>query len=63
VTFVEGNILYSLQFETWSKLTIRKSPFPSNDNKAKGVLNIVHSDVCGALIATSLSVLEYKVEW
>jgi hypothetical protein len=32
-----------------------KSMFPSNDSKAKGVLDIVHSDVCGPMTITSLS--------
>ena len=32
-----------------------KSPFPRSDNKAKGVLDIVHSDMCGLMTTTSLS--------
>ena len=32
-----------------------KNPFPSNDIKAKGILDIVHSDVCGPMQSTSLS--------
>jgi hypothetical protein len=55
VTAAEGNILYSLQFEKWSKLSIGKSLFPSSDNKAKGVLVVVHSDLCGPMKTTSLS--------
>ena len=31
-----------------------KSSFPSSDNKAKGILDIVHSDVCGPMTSTSL---------
>jgi hypothetical protein len=31
-----------------------KNPFPSSNSKAKGALDIVHSDVCGPMSATSL---------
>ena len=40
-----------------------KSPFPSSDNKAKGILDIVHSDVCGPMTATSLSGYVYYVSF
>jgi hypothetical protein len=40
-----------------------KSPFPSSDNKAKGVLDIVHSDVCGPMTTTSLSGYVYYVSF
>jgi hypothetical protein len=40
-----------------------KNLFPSNDNKAKGVLDIVHSDVCGPMSATSLSEYVYYVSF
>jgi hypothetical protein len=32
-----------------------KHSFPNSDTRAKGVLDIVHSDVCGPLSAASLS--------
>jgi transposase InsO family protein len=40
-----------------------KKPFPSSDNKAKGTLDIIHSDVCGPLLATSLSGYVYYVSF
>lgn len=40
-----------------------KSPFPSSGNKAKGILDIVHSDVCGPMTATSLSGYVYYVSF
>jgi hypothetical protein len=40
-----------------------KNPFPSSDNKAKGILDIVHSDVCGPMSATSLSRYTYCVSF
>ena len=40
-----------------------KRPFPSNDNKAKGILGIVHSDVSGPMTATSLSGYVYYVSY
>jgi hypothetical protein len=40
-----------------------KNPFPSSDNKAKGALDIVHSDVCGPMSATSLSGYVYYVSF
>jgi len=38
-----------------------KNPFPSNDNKAKGILDIIHLYVCGPMAATSLSKYIYYV--
>ena len=32
-----------------------KNPYPSSDSKAKGVLDIIHSDICGPIQTTSLS--------
>ena len=40
-----------------------KSPFPSSDSKAKGILDIVHSDMCGPMTATSLSGYVYYVSF
>ena len=40
-----------------------KNPFPSSKNKAKGILDIVHSDVCGPMLATSLRGNVYYVSF
>ena len=40
-----------------------KSLLPSNDNKVKGILDIVHSDVCGPMSTTSLSKYVYYVSF
>ena len=32
-----------------------KNPYPNSDNKAKGILYIIHSDICGPMQTTSLS--------
>ena len=32
-----------------------RNPYPNSDNKAKGILDIVHSDICGPMQTTSLS--------
>ena len=40
-----------------------KSLFPSSDSKAKGILGIVHSKVCGPITATSLSGYVYYVSF
>ena len=40
-----------------------KSPFPSSDSEAKGILDIVHSDVCGPMTTTSLSRYVYYVSF
>jgi hypothetical protein len=32
-----------------------KHSFPNSDSRTKGVLHIVHSDMCGSMSATSLS--------
>ena len=40
-----------------------KSLFLSSDSKAKGTLDIVHSDVCGSMTATSLSRYVYYVSF
>jgi len=36
-----------------------KNPFPSSDNKAKGILDIIHSDVCGPMSVSSHSKYVY----
>ena len=40
-----------------------KSLFPSSDNKAKGILDLVHSDMCGPMTATSLTGYVYYVSF
>jgi transposase InsO family protein len=40
-----------------------KKPFPSNDSKSKGDLNIIHLDVCGPISATLLSGYVYYVSF
>jgi len=40
----------------------RKS-FPSNDSKSKGILDIIHSDVCGKMMITSLGNFLYYVSF
>jgi hypothetical protein len=40
-----------------------KHSFPNNDNRAKGVLDIVHSNICGPMSATSLSGYVYYVSF
>ena len=38
-----------------------KSPFPSSDNRATGILDLIHSDVSGWMSHVSLSGYEYYV--
>ena len=40
-----------------------KSLFPSNDNKSKGILDIVHLDVCGPMTVASVSGYVYYVSF
>jgi hypothetical protein len=40
-----------------------KKPFPSSDSKAKGVMDLIHSYVCGPMLATSLSRHVYYVSF
>jgi hypothetical protein len=40
-----------------------KHSFSHSDNRAKGVLDIMHSDVCGPMLATSLSGYVYYVSF
>jgi hypothetical protein len=32
-----------------------KGSFPGSDNRSKGILDLVHSDLCGPMIVSSLS--------
>jgi hypothetical protein len=32
-----------------------KNPFPKKDNKAEGVVELIHSDVCGPMLLSSIS--------
>ena len=38
-----------------------KASFPNNEHKASGILDLIHSDVCGPMSALSLSGHEYYV--
>ena len=40
-----------------------KNPFPRGNSKAKGILDIVHSDVYGSMSTTSLSGYVYYVSF
>ena len=40
-----------------------KKTFPSSDSKAKGTLEIIHSDVCGLMSSSSLSKYVYYVSF
>ena len=38
-----------------------KKTFPSSDSKEKGILEIIHSDVCGPMSSSSLSEYVYYI--
>ena len=40
-----------------------KKTFPSSESKAKGILEIIHSDVCGPMSSNSLSGYVYYVSF
>ena len=40
-----------------------KKTFPSSESKAKGILEIIHSDVCGPMSSSSLSGYVYYVSF
>ena len=40
-----------------------KKTFPSRESKAKGILEIIHSDVCGPMSSSSLSGYVYYVSF
>jgi transposase InsO family protein len=40
-----------------------KNPFPKSDNKAEGVLELIHSDVCGPMPSTSINGYVYYVSF
>jgi transposase InsO family protein len=40
-----------------------KNPFPKRDNKAEGVLELIHSDVCGPMPSSSISGYVYYVSF
>jgi hypothetical protein len=40
-----------------------KNPFPKRDSKAEGVLELIHSDVCGPIPSTSISGYVYYVSF
>ena len=41
----------------------RKKTFPSSESKAKGILEIIHYDVCGPMSSSSLSGYAYYVSF
>ena len=40
-----------------------KKTFPSSESKAKGILEIIHSDVCGPMSSSSLGGYAYYVSF
>jgi hypothetical protein len=40
-----------------------KNPFPKRDNKAEGVLELIHLDMCGPMPSSSISVYVYYVSF
>ena len=40
-----------------------KKTFPSSESKEKGILEIIHSDVCGPMLSSSLSGYVYYVSF
>jgi hypothetical protein len=40
-----------------------KTVFPSNDNRSKGILDLIHSDVCGPMLAVSIGGFNYYVSF
>jgi hypothetical protein len=40
-----------------------KSHFPKSDSKEEGILELIHSDVCGSMTSTSLSGYVYYVSF
>jgi transposase InsO family protein len=40
-----------------------KNPFPKKDNKAEGVLELIHLDVCGPMPSSSISGYVYHVSF
>ena len=38
-----------------------KKPFPSNNNRSKEILDLIHSDVCGPMLVKSLGGYSYYV--
>jgi hypothetical protein len=40
-----------------------KNPFPKRDNKAEGVLELIHSDICGSMPSSSISGYVYYVSF
>ena len=38
-----------------------KNPFSKSETKTKGMLELIHSDVCGPMSSTSLSGFEYYI--
>ena len=46
-----------------AKLKNKKKTFPSSESKEKGILEIIHSDVCGPMSSNSLRRYAYYVSF
>ena len=57
--FVEGLPEIQAKHEGFCKVCVKgkntKKTFPISESKAKGILEIIHSDVCGPISSSSLS--------
>ena len=64
---VEGLPEIQTKYEGFFKGCVKgkntKKTFPSNKSKAKGILEIIHSDVCGPMSSSSLSRYVYYVSF
>jgi hypothetical protein len=47
----------------WAQGKNIKNPFPKRDNKTEGVLELIHSDVCGPMPSSSISGYVYYVSF
>ena len=52
-----------MEFAGCAKGKNTKKTFPSSESKAKGILEIIHSDVCGPMSSNSLSGYAYYVSF
>ena len=50
-------------YKGYAKGNIRKKTYPSSERKAKGILEIIHSDVCSPMSSNSLSGYAYYVSF
>ena len=65
--FVEGPLEIQSKHDGVCKGNVKgkntKRTFPSSESKAKGILEIIHSDVCGPMSSSSLSGYVYYVSF